>query len=172
MRKPIDHRRVQSEIDSFLAELLRELVNLKWAMAQFGDDFDEHEWVACFESDDPARQARRSMVLWPFANAFNCLNELLRRASWIRLGYEPVPSYDMNSVFTKLRQDGAMKPATEKILARLNSHGRNAMTHRYPAMDPRELRLTIIEFDRVQPQLRATLDAWLAKKGYRLLPTT
>jgi hypothetical protein len=170
VRKAVDHRRVQAEIDSYLAELLRELVNLKWAMAQFGDDFDEREWIACFESEDPAQQARRSTVLWPFANAFNCLNELLRRASWIKLGYQPIPSYDMNSVFTKLRQDGAMNGATQKVLARLNSHGRNAMTHRYPDMDPAELRQTIIEFDRIQPQLRATLDTWLGRKGYRLLP--
>jgi hypothetical protein len=170
VNKPLDSRRVQSELDAYLAQLLKELVNLRWALEQFGDDFDEAEWVACFESDVPAEQARRSTVLWPFANAFNALNEILRRASWIQRGFEPSPPEDMKTILRMLRQAGAMKSGSEKTLAMLNSRGRNVVTHRYPEADPRELRLTIIDFDRIQPQLRDGLDAWLVKKGYQLLP--
>jgi hypothetical protein len=170
VKKPLDPQRVQSEIDAYLAELLQELVNLKWAMAQIGDDFDEREWVVCFQSDEPAEQARRSAVLWPFANAFNSVNEILRRASWIKHGHEIEPPEDMKAVLTALRQDGAMKSAVQKSLARLNSHGRNALTHRYPDTDPVELRLAVLEFDAIQPKLRDGLHAWLVKKGYRLLP--
>ena len=170
MKKPIDPQRVQDEIDAYFAELLREVVNLEWSKAQIGGDFDETEWVSCFESSDPAEQARRSQVLFPFTNAFNCLNQLLRRASWIKHGHEPSPPGDMKAILTMLRQDGAMKSATEKSLAALNRHGRNTMTHRYPETNPVDLRLAILEFERIQPALRDGLDAWLRKKGYRLLP--
>jgi hypothetical protein len=170
VNKPIDQQRVQDEIEAYFAGLLRELENLKWAMSQIGADFAEDEWVVCFESRDPAEQARRSQVLFPFTNAFNCQNELLRRASWIKHGHEPSPPQDMKAIFTMLRQDGAMKSATEKALIALNRSGRNAVTHGYPGTDPRKLRKAILEFDRIQPALRNGLDAWLRKKGYRLLP--
>lgn len=170
MSKPIDEQRVQDEIEAYFAALLRELENLRWAMSQIGTNFAEDEWVACFESRDPAEQARRSQVLFPFTNAFNCQNELLRRASWIKHGHAPSPPEDMRAIFRALRHDGAMKSATEQALVELNRSARNAVTHGYPATDPRKLRKAIMEFDRIQPALRSGLDAWLKKKGYRLLP--
>lgn len=170
MKKPIDPQRLQDEIDAYFAQLLQELINLEWAEAQIGSGFDEDDWVACFESEDPAEAGRRSAVLFPFTNAFNCLNELLRRASWIKHGHEPSSPEDMKTILTALRQDGVMKGATEKRLAALNRHGRNIVTHRYPETDPRELRVAILEFESLQPALRTGLDAWLRKKGYRLLP--
>lgn len=168
MSKPIDRARIQEEIDAYFDEILQELRNLEWAMAEIGDDFDEAEWIACFESGEPAEQARRSQVLWPFSNAFNCLNEVLRRASWITQGQETTE--DMKAVLTTLRQDGGIRSSTEKTLKRLNRDGRNAVTHGYPGTDPAALRLAILDFVGVQPALRGELDAWLVKRGYRLMP--
>ena len=168
--KPLDPELTQGDIDAFFDALLRELANLDWAVNQFGGDFDLDEWSGCFHSEEPADQARRSAVLFPFTNGFNCLNELLRRASWIKAGVEVDTPTDMKSMYTVLRQDGALSSGMEKVLHRLNSQARNALTHRYPNTHPRDLREAVQEFEALVPSVHSKLGKWLARKGFRLGP--
>lgn len=170
MKKPIAPHRVQTDLRAYLDTMLQEQVNARAAAARVGESFDPDTWVRCFSSSDPEEQALRSAVLFPFANGFNCLNELLRRASWIKYGHEPAPPEDMKTIYRALRQDGALTSELEKILARLNSAARNTLTHGYPRADPMVLREAILEFDRIQQALLDVLDSWLAKKGYSLIP--
>jgi hypothetical protein len=126
-RVALNTTRIQQDIDRYAQTMAKELKNLRWAIDEFAPGFDAGAWREAFDGADPRLAAKRSAVLFPFGNAFNCWNEIASCAHWISQG-EPQPDAPMPEVYKGLAAAGALPAATAGRLRALNRHARNALT--------------------------------------------
>jgi len=167
------HAAIQQRIISHGTTLVgRHLRDLHYGAGQIGTGFDGAEFVARWNSSDPADHMEVNAVTGAWDSAINDLNEVLRAAHDV---LHPPPAAtpggrapkgpDMPDIYEALGVGGVISRAAGRKLRAVN-RVRNDYTHRYPTATPEQIHGAIDALQQVSRLVIPAVVEWLHSQGY------